>query len=62
MNKDINWDEPLNQKIIQDCHRCNDFIVTDQKDELTLFMYAHYGEVGIRKCTAIWDKETDSES
>ena len=46
----INWDEPINQKILQDCHKCGEFVVTDQKDELSLFMYDHYGKDGIRKC------------
>lgn len=47
---DINWDEPINQKILEHCHKCGEFIVTDQKDELSLFMYDHYGKDGIRKC------------
>ena len=50
MKNNVNWDEPINEKILQDCHRCNDFIITDQKHELILFMYDHYGEDGIRKC------------
>lgn len=48
--KDVNWDEPINQKILEECHRCGDFIITDQKDELSLFMYDHYGKDGIRIC------------
>jgi len=55
---EVNWDEPINQKILQDCHRCGEFIVTDQKDELSLFMYDHYGKEGIRKCTVPDDDET----
>jgi len=50
MKNNVNWDEPISEKILQDCHRCNDFIITDQKHELILFMYDHYGEDGIRKC------------
>jgi hypothetical protein len=53
MMNNVDWDEPINQKILQDCHRCNDFIITDQKDELTLFMYDHYGKDGIRKCMVL---------
>jgi len=58
---DVNWDEPINQKILQDCHRCNDFIITDQKDELALFMYDHYGKDGIRKCTVPDDDEPTTD-
>lgn len=51
IKKDVDWDQPINQKIIQECHRCKDFIITDQKDELALFMYDHYGKDGVRTCT-----------
>lgn len=48
----INWDQKLTETLIEYCHRCNDFIVTNDKAELTLFMFDHYGKDGIRLCTA----------
>jgi hypothetical protein len=45
-----NWDIPLPESIIENCHRCNDFIVTNLKHEIALFMLDHYGKDGIRKC------------
>lgn len=49
--KPVNWDARLPEKMIQDCHRCDDFIISDDKAEIVLFMLDHYGKDGIRKCT-----------
>lgn len=46
----VNWDKPLKEPIFEDCHRCNDFIITTDKAELSLFMLDHYGKDGIRIC------------
>ncbi len=50
--REINWDAPLPETVIEFCHRCNDFVVTDDKAEIVLFMIDHYGQENIRKCTA----------
>lgn len=47
----VNWDLRLPDKLIEHCHRCGDFIVSDDKAEITLFMFDHYGREGIRLCT-----------
>jgi hypothetical protein len=48
----IDWDKKLPEKLIEDCHRCNDFIISDDKVQIVLFMIDHYGPENIRKCTA----------
>jgi hypothetical protein len=51
-HKPVDWDTRLPDKLIEECHRCNDFIVTDSKIEIVLFMIDHYGQDNLRKCTA----------
>jgi hypothetical protein len=51
MKNSVNWDIPLPETTIEECIRCKDFIVTNDKAELVLFMLDHYGQDGIKKCS-----------
>jgi hypothetical protein len=48
----IDWDKPIPEKLFEDCIRCGEFIISDDKAEIALFMIDHYGET--RTCKANW--------
>jgi hypothetical protein len=48
----INWDEPISKPIVESCIRCGDFVITDDKAEISIFMLDHYGEN--RTCKSEW--------
>jgi len=52
LKNEVDWDKPIKESILVDCHKCNDFIVTNDKAEITLFMLDHYGMDYLRKCKA----------
>ena len=51
---DVDFDKPLPKHILESCISCGKFIRTRDKTTLILFMYDHYGEDGIRKCSKTW--------
>ena len=50
----VDYDKPINQYIFESCINCGRFIRTKDKVRLTLFMFDHYGEEGIRRCSNKW--------
>jgi hypothetical protein len=48
----VDWDKKLPEKHLDECHKCGDLIVSDDKTEIVLFMIDHYGPDNVRKCTA----------
>jgi len=61
IKNNVNFDQPLPKKLFEDCIRCGEFIVSDDKAEITLFMLDHYGSNRLCKaewvisCTTCWD-------
>ena len=51
---DVDFDKPLPKYILESCISCGKFIRTKDKTTLILFMYDHYGEDGIKKCSKTW--------
>jgi hypothetical protein len=51
---DVDFDKPLPKYILESCIYCGRFTRTKDKTSLILFMYDHYGEDGIRKCSKTW--------
>ncbi len=52
LDNKVDWEIPLKEILLMDCHKCNDFVVTNDKAEITLFMLDHYGADYLRKCKA----------
>ena len=50
MSNSVNWDVKLNKYVFESCINCGNFIRTNDKTRLTLFMMDHYGKDGIRLC------------
>jgi len=51
---DVDFDKPFIRHISECCIHCGKFIRTRDKTRLLLFMYDHYGEDGIKRCTKTW--------
>ena len=54
MENNVDFDKPINQYIFECCIDCGRFIRTKDKAKLTLFMFDHYGEKGIKRCYHRW--------
>ena len=52
--KPVDYDTPLPMYIFESCIFCGKFIKTKDKTRLSLFMYDHYGQEGIRRCKKTW--------
>jgi hypothetical protein len=52
IKNNVDFDQPLPKKLFEDCIRCGEFIISDDKAEITLFMLDHYGSN--RLCKAEW--------
>jgi hypothetical protein len=50
----VDFDKPLPKYIRECCISCGRFIKTKDKAKLILFMYDHYGEDGIKRCSNTW--------
>jgi hypothetical protein len=50
----VDFDKPLPMYIFQSCITCGKFLRTKNKTNLILFMYDHYGEDGIKRCSKTW--------